>query len=118
MAKQTILKQLESEKFGGKPTLWRQAWWGDVSVKCAEDARTWYYMHRVDTAIIVQAKKGDSTPHCFNCKSKIQFKKQSVSTWLDEFDGPVGDGSVKTKHIPYCPKCEDVPSSSEITISR
>ena len=111
-----LLKKLEDDKFGGNTPEWRKARWGDVEVLCAQDNDNWYYRH--GNFIYVQAKEGDNTPHCYECDKKIEFKMQRLSVWFDEFKGPVGGGEVKTKHIPYCPKCEEEPEESGIIIDK
>ena len=109
-----LLKKLIDEKFEGNATEWNEAVWGDVELLYTQDNDNWYYQH--GDSIYVQAKKGDHAPHCYGCNSKIKFEMKTHSIWHSEFSGPVGGGKVKTKNIPYCPKCEKKPKSSEIII--
>lgn len=111
-----LLKKLTDEKFEGNAPEWKEARWGDIEVLCAQDDNNWYYDH--EGFIYIQAKKGDHTPHCYGCGSEIEFKIRRLSVWFDEFKGPVGGGDVKTKHIPYCLKCEEEPRASGIIIDK
>ena len=109
-----LLKKLSEEKFGGKEPVWKKARWGDADVLCVGDSDFWYYQR--DNVIYIQSKKDDLTPHCYDCKSELEFKEQSNSVWFEEWSGPVGGGEVITKNIPYCPKCEEEPKGSGILI--
>lgn len=109
-----LLKKLKDEKFKREVPEWKDALWGNVEVLCAEDKNNWYYIYK--NSIYFQAKEGDYTPHCYGCGSIIKFKRRTYSIWYKEFSGPIGGGGVKVRHIPYCPKCEEEPGDSGISI--
>jgi len=111
-----LVEKLSEEKFAGKNPEWKEAKWGDIKVLCAWDDKNWYYKN--GEVIYVQAKEGpgNSTSHCYGCGTEIEFGAQRQSKWLEEFDGPVGDGSVKLKHIPYCPTCEKEPEETSVIV--
>ena len=54
--------------------------------------------------------KGEGDYKCTNCKSGIEAVGRGHSIW----DGLLleGGGKVQPELIPYCPKCEEKPSSS------
>ena len=107
-----ILAKLEKEKFDDKSPEWRKGGkWCDIEVSVTSDKDNWYY--NSGKMIYAQAKQGEDNqkPYCFDCNSKIELVEQKCSVHYR--DMPLtGGGEVRTKIIPYCPKCESKPSES------
>jgi len=53
---------------------------------------------------------------CKRCGGDIHAIPQTRSIWYENGPGPcAGSGETETVAIPYCPKCDPVPSSRGVT---
>lgn len=103
-----LMKKLINENFNGKEPEWREAEWTETRVLCAIADKNWYY--RKGDMIYVQEKKAPNRTHCYHCNSEIEVVGQKCSVHASNMT--LSGRDVRTKLIPYCPKCESKPSES------
>jgi hypothetical protein len=66
--------------------------------------------------VLTESTGKEGVGYTHSCGTKIQGKRVSHPIW----DGPFplsGSGQVHTEIVPFCPKCEEEPSSSGAPIS-
>lgn len=112
----TLTTRLSTERFDGGNVPWQAASWGGTNLDLASNATTHFYLH--NGRIYAQSKAAtDPRLSCFDCGGDARAHQVSSSEWYRNGPGVcAGSGRTQTNYVPYCPKCDPIPTSVGIVL--